>query len=259
MNWHDLLYFSKGERRALTVLSTLIATAWLLLVLADSPLLSSEEIRQTELSSPSSERKKTIVPSTSPTGSTNPSYPRQKAQPITGKKSSPPTSSSSHPTHSSFRTSPSATAFSRKTSSYPVTRKLPAGTLVELNTADTSLLKQVPGIGNVFARRIVKYRNLLGGFYSIRQLGEVYGIDEQRYEQLKSWFSVDPAEVRPFSLHTLATDSAFRHPYLSYRQLRALRRLLKQKGRLSGWANIQLLEEFSDYDRERLTPYLSFE
>lgn len=252
MNWRDLLYFSKGERRALTVLSALIATAWLLLLLADSPLLSSEEIRQTHFSSPLPEQKKAIASSSSPALSGDFSYPGQKAQPTAGKKSS-------HSAHSSFRASPSGTTFSRKTSSYPITRKLPVGSIVELNTADTSLLKQVPGIGSVFARRIVKYRNLLGGFYSIRQLGEVYGIDEQRYNDLARWFSVDPTHIRPFAVNTLATDPAFRHPYLTYRQRRVLRQLLRQKGKLYGWTDLQLLEEFTEYDRKRLAPYLSFE
>ena len=43
--------------------------------------------------------------------------------------------------------------------------KLKPGATIDLNTADTTLLKRVPGIGSSFARRIVKYRELLGGYY----------------------------------------------------------------------------------------------
>lgn len=50
-----------------------------------------------------------------------------------------------------------------------------------------------------------------------------------------------------------------KHPYINYRQARIIGQLRKQKGKLTGWENFQLLEEFTDADRERLTPYLSFE
>ena len=64
--------------------------------------------------------------------------------------------------------------------------KYPEGTIVELNGADTTTLKKIPGIGSSFARRITKYRELLGGFHHIEQLAEVYGIDEERYSRSRS-------------------------------------------------------------------------
>lgn len=257
MNWRDLLYFSKGERRALTLLSGLIAVAWLLLLLAESPAFFTQDRHLASFSSPLPEQGKILSPTIPAAGPEKPSYPLRKENRTTGNIVS---SSSSSPAHSLRRTASSSTLdYSKKKRSFPVTEKLPAGSIVELNTADTVLLKKVPGIGSAFARRIVKYRQLLGGFYTIEQLGEVYGIDEERYARLKPWFSVDAGRIRPFPLNALVTDSTFRHPYLSYRQLRAIKQLIRQKGRLSGWANLQLLEEFTEYDRQRLAPYLSFE
>ena len=76
--------------------------------------------------------------------------------------------------------------------------------MVELNEADTLTLKKIPGIGSTFARRIVRYRELLGGYYTVEQLAEVYGIDEERYIALYPWFRVDTTRLRPQSINQLS-------------------------------------------------------
>lgn len=143
--------------------------------------------------------------------------------------------------------------------SYPRTEKFAEGTVVELNGADTTVLKKVPGIGSAFAKRIVGYRALLGGYYSVTQLSEVYGIDEDKYNALAPWFTADPSLVVPLSVNNLPQDSLRRHPYINYGQAKIITQLRRQKGKLTGWENLRLLDEFTDGDRIRLTPYLSFE
>ena len=83
-------------------------------------------------------------------------------------------------------------------------------------------------------------------------------IRPERYEALVPWFAVDTLHLRKLNVNTLPPADLLRHPYLNYQQVQILLRLRKQKSRLSGWENLLLLEEFSDIDRERLTPYLSF-
>lgn len=270
MNWRDLLYFSKGERRALTLLAALIAAAWLLLLLNESPsasFLANSPARLPEHAAGSDQ---------TPAGENLPA--RGDPQPDAGGVSDAdsetaeffPNDSASRFSGSSrtFRSravsassvsSPSRNAGHASSSLYPRTEKFPPGTVIELNGADTLVLKKVPGIGSAFARRIVKYRRLLGGFYSVDQLSEVYGIDEEQYTRLYPWFRVEAGPIRPIRVNGLLKDTLFRHPYLTARQLRVLRRQLRQKGKLRGWENLSLLEEFTEYDRKRLTPYFSFE
>ena len=142
---------------------------------------------------------------------------------------------------------------------YPKTEKYPVGTIIELNSADTITLKKVPGIGSAFARRIVKYRDLLGGFYSVEQLAEVYGIEEERYNAMKSWFKVDLSAIRPLRANYMPAKELACHPYVNYKQAHSIERLVRQKGKLQGWENLSLLEEFTAFDRKRLEAYLSFE
>lgn len=131
--------------------------------------------------------------------------------------------------------------------------KLKPGATIDLNTADTTLLKRVPGIGSSFARRIVKYRDLLGGYYVVEQLQEVYGMDRERYDAIYPYFTVGTA-VRPL---TLSIDSISYHPYLSWRHKRALRRLLEAEQPLD-WSHLMATGDFTRDDSLRLAPYMPF-
>ena len=117
----------------------------------------------------------------------------------------------------------------------------------------------MPGIGPYYARRIAKFRALLGGFARVEQLSEVYGVDEEKYTELAPWFTVNPRLIRRLAVNRLSEDSLRRHPYINYYQAKVIVRLRRKNGPISGWSELSLLEEFSDADRARLEPYLSFE
>lgn len=131
--------------------------------------------------------------------------------------------------------------------------KLKPGATIDLNSADTTLLKRVPGIGSSFARRIVKYRDLLGGYYVVEQLQEVYGMDRERYDAIHPYFTVGTA-VRSL---TLTIDSISYHPYLSWRHKRTLRRLLEEEQPLD-WSHLMATGDFTHDDSLRLAPYMPF-
>lgn len=239
MNWRDLFYFSKGERRALTLLLLLITISWILLLWTDKKpeSVASETSREPIEYQSAPDEKQAVFPQD------------------TLKKS---------PSNPSAYTSKPKTPFPHRRlqksyTPYARTEKFTEGTVIELNTADTTTLKKVPGIGTSFARRIVKYRELLGGFYTVEQLAEVYGMDEERYSSLVTWFRTDTAHIRKIPVNRLQATDLRKHPYIDYRQAKVIEQLRKRKGILSGWENLRLLEEFTEFDRERLTPYLSFE
>ncbi|MDR0796750.1 MAG: helix-hairpin-helix domain-containing protein, partial [Tannerella sp.] len=72
------------------------------------------------------------------------------------------------------------------------------------------------------------------------------------------WFTVDASLIQKLEVNSLPQDS-LRHPYINYRQARAIVQLRTQKKQLTGWENLTLLDEFSDQDKSRILPYLSFE
>lgn len=130
--------------------------------------------------------------------------------------------------------------------------KLSEGATIDLNTADTLLLQRVPGIGPVFARRIVKYRDLLGGYYVVEQLQEVYGMDRERYDQIAPYLVIH-THVRPL---TLSQDSIPYHPYLQWRHRKVLLQLLRH-GAPFTWNDLMSSPAFTQDDSLRLSPYLS--
>jgi hypothetical protein len=236
MSWKDFFYFSKGERRALTLLLCLISSFLILL------FFKEEANKQQSLPT----RVPESLPETRP--ETTPSIPKQPLP------SESPKTQTEHPGHKKYTPN---IRYKKSTSVY--SQKYPRGTVLELNNADTTSLKKIPGIGSTFAKRIIKYRQLLGGYVSVSQLQEVYGIDEEKYNALAAWFDVDTTKIQKLAVNKLSIDTLIRHPYLNYQQARILVRLRERKGPLSGWQNLDLLEEFNEKDKARLAPYLSFE
>ncbi len=133
--------------------------------------------------------------------------------------------------------------------------KYPAGTVIELNCADTAQLKRIPGIGSGIARMIVNYRQRLGGFYDLKQLEEIH----INYRLLTEWFSVDPQAIRRINLNRVSVDRLRRHPYFNFYQAKAIVEYRRQEGELHSLKIFSLLDEFSPADLERMAPYVCFE
>ena len=136
---------------------------------------------------------------------------------------------------------------------YP--EKFPAGTVLDLNMADTTLLKGIPGIGSYYAGKICRYRERLGGFVRVEQIKEVEGLPEG----IETWFEV-AADARPRQINVNTADfqTLVRHPYLSYEQVKAIAAHRQKYGKLQGWEDVRLHESFQGMDFDRLKPYFSF-
>lgn len=133
--------------------------------------------------------------------------------------------------------------------------KYAAGTVVELNAADTAELKKIPGIGSGIARLIVGYRQRLGGFYSIEQLREI-NIDS---EQLRPWLRIDTALIRRINLNQAGVGQLRNHPYINFYQAKAIVEWRKKNGPLRSLKPFALYDEFSAEDIDRIRRYADFD
>lgn len=125
---------------------------------------------------------------------------------------------------------------------------------LDLNAVDSLTLLRVPGIGPAFAHRILSLRSRLGGYYTVLQLQEVYGMDADRFVQLRPWFAVrTPPRQHPLS--ALRADSLPWHPYLNRAQLQGLRLGVLRQGRRLSWRHLRQSPAFSREDSIRLAPY----
>lgn len=135
----------------------------------------------------------------------------------------------------------------------------PSIRIVALNTADSTALDALKGIGPAFARRILNYRNRLGGFYKKEQLLEVYGLDSSKYEEIKTQVEVDPAQIKKINVNAAGTEDFKNHPYLRYKQINALIQYRKQHGNYSNIADLTKVAILNAETIDRLAPYLIFE
>jgi DNA uptake protein ComE-like DNA-binding protein len=254
--WKDFFYFSNREKKGIVLLLAIVAGIFIGKFLF-SPKPQSEIInQQSEITNPQSEtvnQNSTIVIPQS-------ELPEQQSK-IENKNSSIINQKSQiSNTQSETRTyynQPQSAEPDRPR--YPQQEKLSAGQVVELNSADTALLKKIPGIGSSFAKRITGYRRLLGGYYRIEQLQEVYGMYEELYTRLVPWFSIDTALIEPLNANTASLDRLRAHPYIDSYQAIAIVELRKKRSKIDSFEQLLMLEEFAKPENERIRNYLKFE
>jgi len=132
-----------------------------------------------------------------------------------------------------------------------------------LNTADSAALVELCGIGGYFARKILEYRERLGGsFAHKRQLLEIEGFSQQRYEQIENNIVVNENDVKGFSLLDADRKALERHPYIGPYAARGIITYLRIKGREAFSDELKFLEELvkehiiTENNARRLVEYL---
>lgn len=128
--------------------------------------------------------------------------------------------------------------------------------VVELNAADTAQLKRLPGIGSSFAKRIVKYRELLGGYISKEQVLEVYGMDSTRYLPIEQNLLVDTNIRTRININTADFKTLLRHPYLDKNQVKAIVNYRKQHGAFSSVSDLKRIHLIDAEIYLQIEPYL---
>jgi DNA uptake protein ComE-like DNA-binding protein len=128
---------------------------------------------------------------------------------------------------------------------------------IELNAADSVGLVKLRGVGPVYAKRIIKYRNLLGGYYSKSQLLEVYNFPEETYREIEKYIFVDSTAIRKIRINFAEYNDLLRHPYLNKKQAKALLKYREQNGPFENIAAILLVTEVDSVLYFKISPYLT--
>ena len=113
-----------------------------------------------------------------------------------------------------------------------------------LNRADSAQLVQLYGIGGYFAKKILQYRERLGGsFADKRQLLEIEGFGQERYEKIEGSVVVLREDIKGFSLLDAGKEALEKHPYIGPYAARGILTYIKLKGKEYFKDNLQLLQE----------------
>lgn len=136
-------------------------------------------------------------------------------------------------------------------------QKLELGQTIDINSASIATLTRIPGIGNTFAERIIDYRNLLGGFYSLEQLYEVKGITVHKFSNILPYLVLHKKH-KLIKINKVSIDQIIHHPYFEEKHRQAIIEL-RTCYAIKDLSNLSDNENFSSRDIQRLAPYLSFE
>ncbi len=148
---------------------------------------------------------------------------------------------------------PSSTSNYKKDSlRYPV--KIREGEHVVLNTADTSMLRKVPGIGAYYAKEIVRYGKWLGGYVHVSQLDEIDNFPKEA----KKYFVITDPHPQKLSINKLTLQQLRRHPYINYYQAKAIVDYRRLHGDIKSLRDLRFSSDFTDEDIRRLEPYIAY-
>jgi DNA uptake protein ComE-like DNA-binding protein len=126
---------------------------------------------------------------------------------------------------------------------------------LELNSADSLALLELQGVGPGYAKRILKYRTLLGGFNSITQVKEIYGMSDELYELIAAQCTINPSFIKKININTVDFKTLNKHPYIDYELTKRIF-TLKKNGKFTE-ENIDAAIEDDELIR-KIKPYLEY-
>lgn len=132
---------------------------------------------------------------------------------------------------------------------------------ISLNETDTIEWKKVPGVGSAYSARIVKYQKMLGGYMSINQLKEVYGVTDELFEDIAPFIHEDMIGIEycvKLNINKLDFKEILAHPYIDFEQTKAIVNLRRRTGNIKSIKELAMLDEFTPKDIERISPYIDF-
>lgn len=138
--------------------------------------------------------------------------------------------------------------------SFPGKETTPA--LIEVNSADTGVLIALPGIGSKLAARMIAFRDKLGGFYSVNQVAETFGLPDSTFRKIKPRLRADPEGIRKINLNSVSVDELKTHPYIRFALAKAIIAYREEHGPFARAEDLKKILLITDDLYTKLAPYL---
>ena len=127
---------------------------------------------------------------------------------------------------------------------------------IELNHADSAQIVQKLRLPSWLAVRIIKYRNLLGGFYTVDQLYEVYSMDSLELEKRRHFIEINTSQIRKIDLNNASFKQLVNHPYISYNLSKKIMEFRQDNGKYNSTYDLVEQKIVSDSLYQKLKHYL---
>jgi competence protein ComEA len=129
---------------------------------------------------------------------------------------------------------------------------------ININTADSLGYLSLPGIGPAFSKRIIKFRDRLGGFYTIEQVAETFGLPDSVFQKIKPLLVISGG-VKKMDLNQVSMEQLKEHPYIRYQLANAIFQYRVQHGNFKKIDDIKKIMIVTDELFNKLAPYLTAE
>lgn len=130
--------------------------------------------------------------------------------------------------------------------------------VIDINSADSLTLMKLPGIGKGFSRKIINFRNKLGGFYSVDQIGETYGLPDSTFQKLKNNFVIH-SSVKKININSATLEDLRTHPYIKYQIANSIVQYRLQHGVYKDIADLKKIMIISDPLFDKISHYISID
>ena len=128
--------------------------------------------------------------------------------------------------------------------------------IVDINTADTTAFIALPGIGSKLASRIVVFREKLGGFNSVEQLGETFGLPDSTFQKIKPSLQLNAVNLRKININTAEVDNLRSQPYIRWNIANAIINYRKQHGNFNSIDDLKKIDLISEELFKKIAPYI---
>ena len=128
---------------------------------------------------------------------------------------------------------------------------------VNLNGGTQDDFERIKGIGPYFSKRILDYRERLGGFINKEQLMDIYRIDLIKYQEIEEFIYFAGEPVEKISINTATIETLKNHPYISYKIANSIVKMKAQYGEYKELKEIKRSMLIDEVTFVKLEPYLS--
>jgi len=130
--------------------------------------------------------------------------------------------------------------------------------VVEINSSDSLAFMELHGIGPAFSRRIVRFREALGGFVKVEQIAEVYGLPEETFQNILPYLSIDTSLVKRLEINHVNQSDLGKHPYVKYKRAQTIINYRKQHGAFKSMADLRKVLSLDEDFFRKIELYLDF-
>ena len=127
---------------------------------------------------------------------------------------------------------------------------------VDINLGDSSAFIALPGIGEKLARRIIHFRDMLGGFYKKEQVGETFGLADSVFQKIRPFLLLNDPSIKQLNINTATIDELKLHPYIRFALARVIVEYRSRHGNFSSVTDLKKIMAITDEVFNKIQPYL---